>query len=81
VADGGKAVDEEIVQREKTVIKSICRVLNGFNCAPIPDAGQEYLKVGWQAPLISTENEEPKYSGADIGLEFEEVLKKVGEEN
>lgn len=40
VADGGKAVDEELVERERTVTKCICRVLNGFNCEPIPDAGQ-----------------------------------------
>jgi hypothetical protein len=30
-----------------------------------------------QAPVPVAENEEPKYSGADIGLEFEEVLKKA----
>jgi len=32
VADGGKAYDEELVERERTVTKCICRVLNGFNC-------------------------------------------------
>ena len=39
------------------------------------------MKQGWQAPLAATENEEPKYSGAEIGLEFEEVLKRASLNN
>jgi TATA-binding protein-associated factor Taf7 len=39
------------------------------------------VKQGWQAPLAATENEEPKYSGAEIGLEFEEVLKRASLNN
>ena len=81
VADGGKAYDEELVERERTVTKCICRVLNGFNCESIPDSGEQYVKQGWQAPLAATENEEPKYSGAEIGLEFEEVLKRASLED
>ena len=77
VTEGGRAVDEDLVERERTVTKCICRVLNGFKCEDIPDAGDEYVKRGWQAPLAASENEEPKYSGHAIGLEFEEVLKRA----
>ena len=77
MAEGGRSVDEDLVERERTVTKCICRVLNGFRCEDIPDAGDEYVRRGWQAPLAATENEEPKYSGAAIGLEFEEVLKRA----
>ena len=47
VAEGGRAVDEELVERERTVTKCICRVLNGFECEQIPDAGEEYVRRGW----------------------------------
>ena len=81
VAEGGRAVDDDLVERERTVTKCICRVLNGFNCEAIPDAAEEYLRRGWEAPLAATEKnaEEIKnnYSGKEIGLEFEDVLKRA----
>jgi hypothetical protein len=60
---------------EKTVTKSICRVLNGFKCEDIPDSGEEYMKRG--IAIIPKEGEEEKFSGEEIGLEFAKVLKNA----